>query len=165
MINNIGWASYCYAVIILMLLYYLFVLLFFYKKDIVAIVVKSRKSISLSSSTQTPESWDAFPQNDYDLNKHIVEHGVNSELQFAGDDLFRLIQSLRDELEAYVSEASAMQAGKKEMIFSIKQLLSKYPHPGMLSYRVSINSFIDLKLTKYCSIHLTEEEMKQLWKD
>lgn len=165
MINNIGWASYCYAVIILLVLYYLFVLFIFYKKDMVAIVVRSRKSFSLSSSTQSPEGWDAFPQNDHDLNKQSVDHEVNSELQFAGDDLFRLIQSLRDELEAYISEASALRTGKMEMIFSIKQLLSKYPHPGMLSYRVSINSFIEMKLTKYCSIRLTDEEMKQLWKD
>lgn len=165
MINNIGWASYCYAVIILLVLYYLFVLFIFYKKDIVSIFLRSRKSFSLSSSTQSHEGWDAFPQNDHDLTKQSVDQGVNSELQFEGDDLFRLIQSLRDELEAYISEASASRTEKGKMIMSIKQLLSKYPHPGMLSYRISINSFIEMKLTKYCSIRLTDEEMKQLWKD
>ena len=131
----------------------------------VSIVVRTRKSFFHSLTTQTHEGWDTFPKTEYALNKQSVDQGVNSELQFAGDDLFQLIQSLRDELEAYISEAAALRTVKIEMIMSIKQLLSKYPHPGMLSYKESLNSFIDMKLTKYCSIHLTDEEMKQLWKD
>ncbi len=165
MINNISWASYSYAIVILLVFYYLVVLVFFYKKDIGVIYTVSQKFLFPGLSEQIPEGWEVFSENDYDLKKESLDQRIDSEFQVVGDDLFRLIQSLQDEMEAYFSDASKLRTNKSEIIFSIQQLLSKYPHPGIPTYRISLNKFIENSLTKYCSIRLTEEEMKQLWKD
>ena len=75
-----------------------------------------------------------------------------------------VIQSFSDEVCAYMNEvAKNKQQNKSNIIHSLKLLLRKYPSLSDLSIKESIQNIINNGCKTYCSIHLSAEELSELW--
>lgn len=74
-----------------------------------------------------------------------------------------VIQSFSDEVCAYMNEVGKNKQDKNDIMFSLQLLLQKYPTLKDLSFRESVQNIINNECKKYCSIHLSEEELRALW--
>lgn len=64
-----------------------------------------------------------------------------------------------DEVQAFMQQAGKDQLGKEDILQSLQSLLNKYPALKDPAFRESIQNLIKF----YCSIHLSDEELRLLW--
>ena len=77
--------------------------------------------------------------------------------------LFNLLQSVTDELNAFLEEAANGQFDKKEIIPPVKQILKKYALLKDSPLHEAVNKFIQSTCEVDCSVRLSEEEVSDLW--
>lgn len=78
-------------------------------------------------------------------------------------NLYQLLQSLSDEIQALLGEAGNNRLNKDEIITALKLLIAKYSVLRNSSLRESIQNLIQTECEMNCSIHLSEEELSVLW--
>ena len=84
------------------------------------------------------------------------------ESQNESEEIFEIVYQLQDEVKETIEEAVAKKYAKAEIILSIKTVLEKYAL-GATPFRIAVNNFIERTCINNCSIHLDEDELKQLW--
>jgi hypothetical protein len=143
MINNISWASYWTALTILLLFYYAGVLALFYLHDIRQLLSGKGKLLTVSAATdqgfheETPE--DEMPE------------------------LPREIEALANEMTAFLEQAKYAGSVKEEILYGTQQILKKYPTMKGSSFQESINKLLEFEAKSKCAIHLSHEELRQVW--
>ncbi len=78
------------------------------------------------------------------------------------EEIFGIVYQLQDEVKETIEEAVTKKYAKAEIILSIKTVLEKYAL-GATPFRFAVNNFIERTCKNNCSIHLEEDELKQLW--
>ncbi len=158
MINNISWASYCYAMGVLLVIYYSVVLILFYRDDIRNIVFRSN-----TSPLPGPSS------GELDLQQRMFDsHQDDGRLSPLGklvrDEAYSPINPIfLDELNAFFQQAPATKFSKNELISSLRSLFGKHHVEIDASQKSFINKLVENQCIRECSIHLHEEDIELLW--
>lgn len=142
--NNISWSSYWSALTSLTLIYYAYVLLVFYRHDLRNLLVGKIKKMPTGVSQPSPP---------------ILKR--NNPVERDDDELFLSAQSLADETLAYLDQSG--HGLKEEIFFGLKQIFKKHRIILNSSYQPAMESLLLSECEAKCAIHLTEEEVKQVW--
>ena len=81
-------------------------------------------------------------------------------------DLFHVANAVKRELSASIRRAGIKKQGKQELLLSLRNLLKPYTALTTLqahAFRVAINNAIEEEVKKYCSIHLSRQDLSGLW--
>lgn len=136
MVNNISWGSYWSVLTVLLIFYYAYVLLKYYRNDL---RLRFQPAASITPIQKRKESGDG--------------------------ELLPVVQSFSDEMAAYLDQASYAKAGKNEILFALQQIAKKHLVIKDSTYQPAINSLIVLEAKEKCSVHLSEEDLRQVWVD
>ena len=74
-----------------------------------------------------------------------------------------IVQALTDEITAYLEQASNAGTKKLEIVFALKQIALKHKSLRNSEYQSALNSLIQFECKEKCAIHLSEEEIGQVW--
>jgi hypothetical protein len=143
MINNISWASYWTALTILLCLYYAGVLALFYLPEIRQLFSARRKLSPVGLSTGQ------------DFDGHASEEET-AELPVE-------VQSFASEMAAFLDQAKYAGTIKDEILFGTQQILKKYPTLKGSNYQEGINKLLEFEAKSKCAVHLSQEELRQVW--
>lgn len=144
MLNSISWASYIYAVCAIVVVYYIFVGLLFYRLEAVN-YLKSLKEKYQSNANKL--------SSDGQLKREIIPAAV--ELNSLEEVLLSLLFSIK--------KAASQQFIKEELLQSLKSQIQFYVGKVIDLPKEKINEYIVTTSETYCSIHLSEEDLKVLW--
>lgn len=142
--NNISWSSYWSALISLTLIYYAYVLLVFYRHELRNLLTGKIKKM---------------PTGVLQPSLPIMEH--NNPVESGGDALFHSAQSLADETLAYLEQSG--HGVKEEILFGLQQIFKKHRIILNSTYQHAMENLLLSECEAKCAIHLTEEEVKQVW--
>lgn len=145
MVNNISWGSYWSVLAILTILYYAYILLVYYGSEL-------RNRLAGKSSV--------LPARHFKSSSPLARHDHHVG---GADELLPVMQSLTDEVSAYLEQAAYSKAGKPEVLFALQQMVKRYPVICNTSYQESINKLLQFEAENKCAIHLNEVEIKQVW--
>jgi hypothetical protein len=85
-------------------------------------------------------------------------------LMIIGNDILAsLSNSISDEINSYLEQAGNSQIIKPEIIFSLQQITAKYERIKSTTFQKTISSIIQMECLKKCAIHLSDEEIRQVW--
>jgi|GEM_PF-5560498 len=75
------------------------------------------------------------------------------------------LEDLFNELSLYIQDAGSIGSPKEEVLFALERMLSgdRFILLRKPSLRDAADLFIREELTHYCSMHLSDEEMKRVW--
>ena len=76
-----------------------------------------------------------------------------------------IIQAINDEIIAYLEQASHERTMKQELVFALRKIALKYKSVRNSQYLSAINNLIHVECGNKCGIHLSEEEIRQVWMD
>lgn len=98
------------------------------------------------------------------FNKAASTNTKGDDLIIIGNDILAsLSNSLSDEINSYLEQAGNSQIIKPEIIFSLQQITAKYERIKSTTFQKTINSIIQIECLKKCAIHLSDEEIRQVW--
>lgn len=138
--------------IIFLLAYYLFIGFRYYKADLLQLF-SGRKNSDKNNFAIT-ETIAAIKQRPDEI---YMRQSVEDQ------NLYRLLQSLSDEIQALLGEAGSNKMNKDEIISALKLLLAKYAVLKNSSLCESIQHLIQAECETSCSVRLGEEEVSGLW--
>ena len=144
MLNSISWASYIYAVCAIVVVYYIFVGLLFYRLESVN-YLKSLKEKYQSNANKL--------SSDGQLKREIIPAAV--DLNSLEEVLLSLLFSIK--------KAASQQFIKEELLQSLKSQIQFYLGKVIDLPKEKINEYIVTTSATYCSIHLSDEDLKVLW--
>jgi hypothetical protein len=79
------------------------------------------------------------------------------------DELHPFAEALRHELTAYLDQLAHRSPAKNELLFGIHKIIQHYPLlPGTV-YQPALSQWIGFIVKDQCAIHLSEEEIRQVW--
>ena len=146
MLNSISWASYAYAIFFIVVVYYVFVGLFFYRHEALNYYKNFTGKIHSNDNN--------LPSANKQTNEIISDNSdVNS------------IEEVLSSLLFLIKKAASQHLIKEELIQALKSQIQFYVDHGTDLPQEKINQYIVLTSETYCSIHLSEDEMKVLWMD
>jgi hypothetical protein len=146
MFNNISWSEYLTVITVFGLIYYAYVLLVYYRGDL-------HSRLASNNSLSPAGNFQSMPSS----NQALKNAGDNEE------ELLPAVQSLTDEIMAFLEQAGIAGALKPEIIFALQQISKKYESLKNTSYQNAVNSLLQFECESKCNIHLDEAEMKQVW--
>jgi hypothetical protein len=75
------------------------------------------------------------------------------------------LNNLLNELKMSIQKAGKSASPKEEIIFALRKQLTheQFQSANNLSFRNHINDFISNTCKSFCSIHLSEEDLRVLW--
>lgn len=149
MLNNISWASYTTALCVLLLVYYGFVLIIYYRIDLLNYFKKVTGGLNF-----VPLSHN-LPQQKIDL-EFVETNSADEEKNSAAPKLLLDIQSI-------IKSGASRNFMKEELLLALKLHLQQLEGLSDNISKETISNFIKIQCEKYCSIHLSVEEINVLW--
>ncbi len=98
-----------------------------------------------------------------DVIKLISGRRVSNRNFIDGQINQTLLQSFSDEIRAFISEASKDHLDIRSLMASLQLLIRKFPGIRDMTLKKSIQNLIIHECETNCSIHLSEEELRELW--
>jgi|GEM_PF-1480257 len=157
MINNISWQGYWITIALLTGTYYLGIFLLYYRNDLKNLFsIRQVKRVSSAAAIET---------NEKGLHKPPIFSEEFSPGNVEGDrqEVIPIVQSLKDEVEAFFDDERQKEISKKDLLVSLRRMCNKYPTVLKSSYQHSVNQFIIFLAEQNCSIHLSAEEISDVW--
>ncbi|MDB5222369.1 MAG: hypothetical protein JWN83_1036 [Chitinophagaceae bacterium] len=154
MFTEISWGTYITIVIVLLAVYYLFIGFRYYRRDLSQLISGGK--------TGFPDKA-KFTASKSDVIIKPRPHEAFMQLSVEDQNLYQLLQSLSDEIQALLGEAGNKRLNKDEIITALKILIAKYSVLKNSSFRESIQNLIQTESETNCSIHLSEKELSELW--
>lgn len=139
MFINISWSSYFDFVAFILVAYYLFIIFRFYRSDIGHFLT---------------------PRSSEETERTFSSHKEKLQEAFEAQDHFQYASSLSDEIRAFLRAGTC---DKDIILQSLKVLLVKYPSIKDSSFKEMIQNLILTECETNSSIHLSEEELRELW--
>jgi hypothetical protein len=136
MVNIISWASYAYALGILLLFYYVLIGFIFYRNEVKNLFLRSQP---LPLLQKKPE----------EVKQHQSEKSLNKD-------------SYKPGLKVILQEAAERKFPREELLLAIRLFL-RHNAVQLDDGPEKINEFIIEGCKKYCSIHLSVEEVNGVW--
>lgn len=158
MINNISWASYWQAIVITLLTYYGFVLYLFYRKDILNLFVRNQRRFALQPIQSTQNKNQATDRANQNEIIETILSGPDED-----GELLPILQSLIDEVVAYMDQVSYSKPAKEEIIFSLQQIIKKYPQVKLTSHLPAINNLLKFECENKSSVILDDNDINKVW--
>lgn len=174
MLTGISWFQYILFCGTALTLYYLVLLVMNGK----SVLMKFKKNNALERNTKRnwyPQETGVIKETQMDevqspLNKNEAEKEFYQEAndnifqtQSDQDRHFSLVHDLVDEIQAFF-QASGGSLEKQEILQSLQRLIQKYAVLKGTSFKEAINNLIISACENNCSIHLSENEVSELWK-
>lgn len=156
MFKNISWTDYGLFILITLLIYYATIAVHYYLNEIKQIF--SGKSSILSKlipSKKIVAKNIMQPQVDH-LNRQ--DFTLQSE-----NTLHPLVDDCMNDIKKKLQYAANNNLVRQEVIYSLHQLINKYPLIKDASFKSFIMNYILNECVNYCSIHLDEDELNGLW--
>lgn len=135
MFSSVSWKEYLIFITIVVAIYYT-ILLVYYRMDLSQILSGSKNLLS--------------------FNKAVINRNISEET-------IPMMQSLLDEVNAYLNEAAQSDFNKEEILMALRFLIGKYPALLNAAHRSSIENLIVSACESYCSLHLDESELNGIW--
>ena len=157
MINNISWTSYWCVLIILVIIYYGLILLKYYRSEL-RNLLSGRSSLLSAGHFQVTR-----PEPTLKGNNHQDEVLHDSHHSNGDNELLPIVQSLTDEITAYMEQAGHAGAAKGEIINALQHLIKKYPGIKFTPYQEPISNLLKSECENKCSVHLSTEDTRQVW--
>lgn len=88
---------------------------------------------------------------------------ITGELPALDDLLHPQAKACNDELSAYVGQAALTKPSKKEILFGLHKIIQRYPTLSGTVYQTAISKWIAFDAKDKCSIHLSDEDIRQVW--
>jgi hypothetical protein len=145
MVAAISWGSYITLVSISVIAYYLIIGFRYYRDDILQ-VISGRKIMPTEPALRlgTP-------------------HQDNLQQAFQQQEIFQLSESLSDEVRAFLNQAGRQGLDKVDIMRRLKSLFAKYPSIKDSAFHELLNEVVLTESKTICSIHLSEQELSELW--
>ena len=157
MFSQISWATYIEAVVYSIVFYYVFILYKYYRHDL-SNILKGKQKPTLTEVAFTSTSLQ--PTNANGNVTNLVDFMPKEDHD---DECSPLVQSLTDEIQAFITEAGNNEFEREPILLSLQLLISKYPSVKSSPYKESIQKLIVQQCATNCSVHLSEEELDGLW--
>ena len=133
MFTSVSWGDYAVYVTVALIIYYIWVFFIFYARNVYRLL-NTKKQVS----------------------------SIQIKDQNQSDEIFSIIYQLQDEIRTAIGEAAGKKYAKPEIIYSLQSVLKKYSLKST-PFQFAVNNFIERQCENNCSIHLNEEDLKQLW--
>lgn len=140
MFSSISWSTYWSVLAGVSILYYAFLLIGYYRNEFASLAGGAIKTKNKLSSV-TPEPAVAISDST-DVSA---------------------IQAMADEVGHFLSQSAENGHLKNEIMFGLNQIVKKYPSLQLSPYRPELEQMISFECQTKCSIHLSEEEIQQVW--
>jgi hypothetical protein len=149
MFSSISWTEYLGIVVILLVVYYLAIVVKFHSFELRSILQGKRKIPALFET-----------HNSADSVQHMSDLFQHNESQ-----IFPIIQSLADEIEAFFLQASQQSCTKYDILESLRGVIAKYPMIRKSPYYEYINRKIEKNIKRKCSITINGDDLKGVWEE
>lgn len=155
MIFQISWTDYFLTILALLAVYYAIILFTFYRKDFASIL--SKKAIPAAG-------WESITGSENSLAVSPGKSGSVDKRSIAPNSGELLVQSLADELAAFLQQAGEGNFDKSQIGNSLSLLLQKYTVLAASPYKEVIQNLMIQQCESYCSVHFSEAEIERLWR-
>lgn len=158
--TSLTWTSYALIVSVCLILYYS-VVLFFYRNKFNPIFSKQSGDTNKSSHSFSDETGD----NNHPKNLNLFGEEVQNEMPLITEeeqDFSPEAQDFADEISAYTSSCTK-DIEKEELLRALTKIIQKYPSLAHSDARYELSQLIAVSVENYCSIHLSAEELRELW--
>ena len=146
MLKDISWTDYWVFLLVTLAVYYVTVACLYYLTEIKQVLSgKSNLLLSLHSSKKVVA---------------IKSPILNTKVE---DDLHPLVKECMDKIKNVLREAAENNLVKQEIIYSLQRLTTKYSVIRNSPFKSFITDYILIECDNYCSIHLDNEEVRQIW--
>lgn len=151
MLNSISWQGY-WTMLALVLASYYIVIYLLYFRSVFKLPFNGRRPEAVSfGSREVPSS--IFSHTQQPTTGSLPEDSVTDQQANA----------FVDEVGAYFEEVKRSKVSKEQMLGSIQKILLKYPGLSASSYQDMIINMIRTEAEHHCSLHITSEEVVQVW--
>ena len=144
MFNTISWQEYFTFLLTTIAVYYLVVYLLYFKGK--------------NGRLQTVQGSFSNEKPSKEQRATLFDQQLNTE-----ENLQPIVHACMDELNAFFENQKRKKAIKSELMFGLHTILQKYPSLRNSDYRESLTNVIATQCEAICSIHLSAEELKDVW--
>jgi hypothetical protein len=74
-----------------------------------------------------------------------------------------VVYDLTEELKGFITDIAERSYIKEEVVTGIQLIINSYKKLEGSSYQKSINDFIKNECEEFCSIHLSEDDIRRIW--
>ncbi len=158
---SMTWANYALIVSVCLVVYY-FIVLFIYRGKLPSSLTTNASSgvSSLANSSDEMESTNSKNLNLFgeEVKDEVVLVATDEEQDFSPD-----AQDFADEIGAYTSSCGN-SIEKEKLLQNLRKIIQKYPFLVNSDARYELNQLIAISTENYCSIHVSADELSELWK-
>lgn len=155
---SLTWASYALIVTVCLGVYYTVIGFMFYRPNLKASAIEGVRNQVTELEPVGNTLTDPKRQNLVGEEEHeeiIVE---NDEATFNPE-----AQDFADEIVAFTSSCNE-DITKENLLLSLIRIIQKYPSLKDSEQRYELNQLIAISTENYCSIHVSADELSELWR-
>jgi hypothetical protein len=145
MFENISWQCYWTTIVLCSIVYYLSVYLLYFRKES-GIHTKQVGGSAVAVKTRESSSF-------------CAEGGETATIEEKQE------QSCLDEINAFFEAQKKSKAVKKELIYGLRGIVQKYFSLNGSPYQQALSNVMIMQAETICSVHLDDEEIKEVWLD
>lgn len=151
---SLTWANYALIVTICLGIYYAIVGFRFYRSNAkLSSSDGERNTISESEQAVDIKHRNLFGEEEREETMIQTDNSnINPETQDFADEIIAFTSSCDEEIT------------KEKLILSIQRIIQKYPSLKNSEQRYELNQLIAISTENYCSIHVSADELSELWK-
>jgi hypothetical protein len=153
MFSNISWLEYLTFIAVSALIYYVFVLVTYYRYDLLQ-TIKAKQPASVNTLNFTADSI-------HQSGSPVIGEDFQSKMMEVSQS--QIVQSLIDEVRAYLEEARRDETSKEVLLQCLSLIAGKYPSLANSEYRNSIDQFLINEAEANCAVLLSEDEVSGVW--
>lgn len=154
MFNSITWGQYLFIISGALIIYYILIGFRFFKWEILKMIgIKKVEAYSFSAKSI----------NDVQSNNTHENTNTNVPQTTLEDDVTTLIQSFTDEIKAFVNGTHDIDAGKKDIIDSVKSILLKYAALKESIYETDLKIFVFKEINQRFPELLKIKDLNRIW--
>ena len=155
MFTNISWGNYVLVVVLLVASWYLFVGFRFYLEDIKDIATGKLKF-----------KFRSFPEVQSNFGSQGSSDSLSTQSYAAeSDQTFQDVDNLVEKLKNVIADAGQRKLVKQEFMDYLTLVFTDYPSVKNSPFRSSVSELIVSECDKLEAIHLTQEEVEELWNE
>ncbi|KAA9038704.1 hypothetical protein FW778_14250 [Ginsengibacter hankyongi] len=147
MLTNISWKEYSIFILVIIFCYYVILILVFYRNDIINLI----KDINYPGRKRVINIDSHLADQD---EKDLVDLDIDSR---------DIINQVQQEIRSNLEKAKSKSFIREEIMQSLQLVLKNNSTVKRIQQQEAINNYIRMMCESICSIHLSKEEINQLW--
>lgn len=152
MLKNISWFHYWKFITYILIGYYIVVICIYYYKHIYLIATGKRK---LNFNLSLFKRVDQLNQNNKDSNQQSIidKQEIPAEIALVIDEITNTLY-----------KAGGKHVQKPELLSALQKVLQASDTVINPSYKPAVNEYTKKAAISYCSIHLSDDDLEELWR-